>query len=214
MNIIETTKEYFDENFVGVPSFLYWYELLSYDLSIAKNKGLNLEFGTASGNSINYLARTEPHSTFHGFDSFLGLPESWHSWQVGTFSQNGVLPAVERNVVLHKGWFNETLADFLSANPEPIRFLHMDADLYSSTSFVLNMLADRIQPKTVIAFDEYWNYPTWLDHEYKASQEFVEKNNVAYHYLGYTTYSGNNLQVSVMIDSIGQTMECIDQHNL
>lgn len=114
--------------------------------------------------------------------------------------------------MLHKGWFNETLADFLSNNPEHIRFLHMDADLYSSTKFVLTALADRIQPNTVIAFDEYWNYPTWLEHEFKAFQEFVKENNVTYHYLGYTTFPNNNLQVSVMIDTIGQTFE-IDAQN-
>mgnify|MGYP004293221693 CR=1 FL=1 len=45
------------------------------------------------------------------------------------------LPRVRDNVVLHKGWFNDTLPPFLdSAGRDlPAAFLHLDADIFEST---------------------------------------------------------------------------------
>ncbi|AIL66191.1 methyltransferase (plasmid) [Rickettsiales bacterium Ac37b] len=202
MPFMHGTQEYLLSNLTTARDFFNWPSLLKFDLSMAHKPGLNLEFGTAGGSSINYLAQQEPYSIFHGFDSFYGLPEAWYCWPAGYFSLNGNLPAVEKNVKLHKGFFNETLPQFLELYKDNVRFLHLDADLYSSTKYVLDKLADRIQPGTVIAFDEYWNYPGWKEHEYKAFQEFVGENYVVYHYIGYA--SETNLQVSVMIDHIGQ----------
>lgn len=50
----------------------------------------------------------------HGFDSFVGIPESWNSLQQGTFSMGGEIPAIVGdlpNVEIHVGWFNETKRD-------------------------------------------------------------------------------------------------------
>jgi hypothetical protein len=52
----------------------------------------------------------------HGFDSFRGLPEDWagrDGMKKGTFDVNGRKPTVPDNVVLHPGWFNETLPKFI-----------------------------------------------------------------------------------------------------
>lgn len=38
---------------------------------------------------------------------------------------------------------------------------------------------------TIIAFDEYMNYPGWQDDEFKAFQEYVKEHNVHYEYLAY-----------------------------
>ena len=57
------------------------------------------------------------------------------------------LPWVRDNVVLHKGWFDETLPGFRTAHPAEVSFLHMDADLYSSTRTVLEMLSDRVSAR-------------------------------------------------------------------
>lgn len=37
----------------------------------------------------------------------------------------------------------------------------------------------------MIVFDEYFNHPTWRDHEYKAFQEFVGRSGFKYDYLAY-----------------------------
>jgi hypothetical protein len=76
--------------------------------------------------------------------------------------------------------------------------MHIDCDIYSSTVDILEGFADRIQAGTVVVFDEYFNYPNWERHEYKAWQEFVERYDVAYEYLAYARQ-----QVSVKVTSIG-----------
>ena len=34
-------------------------------------------------------------------------------------------------------------------------------------------------------FDEYFNYPSWYEYEFKTSHEFVEENSIRYEYCGY-----------------------------
>ena len=78
-----------------------------------KEDTLWLEFGVASGNTINYISKFT-NNTVYGFDSFEGLPEKWRDGiEKGFFSRNGILPQVNSNVKLIKGWFNETLVDFI-----------------------------------------------------------------------------------------------------
>ena len=47
-------------------------------------------------------------------------------------------------------------------------------------------LRDRLQPGTVIVFDEYFNFPNWREHEFKAWKEFVARYNLTYEYLSYS----------------------------
>jgi hypothetical protein len=144
-----------------------------------------LEFGVATGNSINCIA-DRVKSDVHGFDSFEGLPEEWiDGVGKGNFSSDGAMPEVRSNVVLHKGWFNETVPDFSEMHREPIAFLHVDSDLYSSAKTIFTHLGDRIVPGTVIQFDEYFNYPGWKNHEYKAFQELVAEKQLTYEYIGF-----------------------------
>lgn len=152
-----------------------------YSLNLVKIPGLYLEFGVASGTSINFFAKESPGQTFHGFDSFEGLPEDWTGWvaEKGRFSQSS-LPAVAANVELHKGWFEQTLPEFLEDHTEPVAFLHIDCDIYSSTKCVFSLLARQIKPGTVIVFDEFMNYPGWKTHEYKALKEFTQISNAEF----------------------------------
>jgi hypothetical protein len=76
--------------------------------------------------------------------------------------------------------------------------MHIDCDLFSSTQTIFRLLVDRIVPGTVILFDEYFNFPNWENHEYKAFQEFVAKQGIKYTYLGFARQ-----QVAVQIGSIG-----------
>jgi hypothetical protein len=80
--------------------------------------GMILEFCVATGRTINHIARlTDRH--VDGFDSFSGLPESWRTgFLPGTFAQ--AIPAVPKNVLLHKGWFSDTLPSFLDDKSEPV----------------------------------------------------------------------------------------------
>jgi len=150
--------------------------------------GLFLEFGVFRGRSIDFFAEQLPERTLHGFDSFEGLPEGGGFWQPhfesGAFDLKGELPAVRENVVLHKGWIEETLPAFLDGQPDlPVRFLHIDTDLYSSADAVLRALGPRIGPGAVILFDEYCNYPGFHLEEYRAFQEYLERCGADYRVL-------------------------------
>jgi hypothetical protein len=97
------------------------------------------------------------------------------------------LPRVRANCELVVGWFDQTLPGFLESHPQPVAFLHVDSDLYSSASYVLDCLRDRIRPGTIILFDEYFNFPGWQQDEFRAWQEFVDRNHVEYEYIGMVT---------------------------
>lgn len=145
-----------------------------------------LEFGVASGNTINYIS-SFTKETVYGFDSFEGLPETWRpGFEKGAFARNGDLPKVNDNVVLVKGWFNETLPDFIKSHNKKVSFIHMDADLYSSTKCIFETLKDYIDNDCVIVFDELVNYPGFDGEtgELKAFYEFITENKVDYEWIG------------------------------
>ena len=145
-----------------------------------------LEFGVASGNTINYISKFTNENVY-GFDSFEGLPEKWRDgFDKGAFSRNGEFPKVNDNVVLVKGWFNETLPDFVKTQDKKISFIHMDADLYSSTKYILDIVKDYIDTDCIIVFDELVNYPGFDGDtgELKAFYEFITGNNVDYEWIG------------------------------
>ena len=160
--------------------------------------GLWLEFGVYNGTTINLIAKNIKDREIFGFDSFLGLPEDWRgSLKKGHFSRDGVPPEVESNVTLISGWFNETVPNFVSNNEiDFVSFLHIDCDLYSSTIEVLNNFHNLIKKGTVILFDEFFNYPEWRDHEYRALMEFSNKYDVQFEYIA---YGGHFQQVLIQI---------------
>jgi hypothetical protein len=163
-------------------------ELLAHALQKAPKAGIYAEFGVNSGGSINFIAKSAPHATIHGFDSFEGLPEDWggNNMAAGYFNRRGAFPKVRPNVKLHRGWFDASLKPFLVANPGDAAFLHVDCDIYSSTVTILESFRERIVPGTVIVFDEYFNYPNWKAHEHKAFEEFVQAAGARFEYLAYS----------------------------
>ncbi len=168
------------------------FELLSFALAHAPVSGLILEFGVAEGASLRHLAAATSR-VVHGFDSFEGLPSHWHGTKElkGAFSRQGRLPRLLKNCALHPGWFDDTLPEFLAAHPEPCAFIHVDCDIYASTASIFRHLRGRVQPGTVIVFDEYFNYPGWRQHEFKAFQEFVTSSGLTYSYLGFAAEKGH-----------------------
>lgn len=157
---------------------------LKYALSLVKKEGLFLEFGVYSGSTINIMADMYKNKQIFGFDSFEGLPENWNGWSLEeSFFKTSKLPKVRDNIVLVKGWFNEVLPGFMEQHREDVAFLHVDCDIYSSAKYVLDSLAQRIKPGTIILFDEYFNYPNWQNHEHKAFMEFIETTGLKYRYV-------------------------------
>jgi len=151
-----------------------------------KPNTLWLEFGVATGKSINYIS-TFTNDKVYGFDSFEGLPEKWRDgFDKGCFDRNGILPEVNSNVELIKGWFNETLLNFIQTHNKKVSFIHMDADLYSSTKYIFDVLKDFIDKDCIIVFDELVNYPGFDGDkgELRAFYEFITENKVDYEWIG------------------------------
>jgi hypothetical protein len=62
---------------------------------------------------------------------------------------------------------------------------------------VLDLIGDRLRPGAVVVFDEFFNFPGWQEHEYRAWSEFVASSGRGFSYLAYT---GSNEQVVVRLD--------------
>jgi len=152
-----------------------------------KPNTLWLEFGVDSGRTINYISKFTKDKVY-GFDSFEGLPEKWRDgYEKGHFNHQGQLPDVNENVVLIKGWFKDTLPSFMKKQGnKKISFLHLDADLYSSTKFILNTLKNNLDKDCVVIFDELVNYDGFDGDkgELKAFYEFIQENTVDYEWIG------------------------------
>ena len=137
-----------------------------------------LEFGVFEGESIREWARIVPSadSTFVGFDSFEGLPEDWgHAFATtkkGAFATGGRIPEIaDPRVSFVKGWFNETLPQYvreLRADDKQL-IINLDADLYTSTTLVLHQLNGIMTSGTMLIFDEFGN-PL---HEYRALKDWA-----------------------------------------
>lgn len=171
------------------------HETLRRALSLAPAGGMALEFGVYTGTTLRIIAEERRDDRVFGFDSFQGLPENWRSgFPEGTFDTEG-LPEVP-GAELIAGWFQEVLPSFLAEHPDPVDFLHVDCDLYSSTVTVLEQVGPRLRPGSIVLFDEYFNYPDWQQHEYRAWQEYVHRTNTPFSYEAYTL---DNEQVAVRI---------------
>lgn len=146
-------------------------DVLHAALAAAAPDGLTLECGVYFGRSLELIAASTTGQV-HGFDSFQGLPEAWNrSEPAGAYSTAGRLPRVAGNVQLHAGWFEETVPRFMSGRADPIRLLHLDCDLYSSTRTVLDAVRPNIVPGSIVLFDDLLGYPGYEQHELRALEE-------------------------------------------
>jgi hypothetical protein len=106
----------------------------------------------------------------------------------GKFNVGGTLPDIsDPRVSFVKGWFNQTLPSFVEEvrrDEEKQIVLHLDADLYSSTYYVLNCLYQKkfIEKGTILIFDEVI-VASIADTEFRAFYDFVEAMNLAYELL-------------------------------
>lgn len=139
------------------------------------------EFGVKEGRSLNWLIEEYPTQIIHAFDSWEGLPEEWDHGTGKVDDMKCNPPEVPGHIQLHKGWFKDTLPEWKTKNPGHISFLHMDADIYSSTKEVLELLDARIVPGTVITFDEFCNFRLsgklrkWQKQEFRALMEWLKE---------------------------------------
>lgn len=177
-----------------MPTALAFHDPLStlrHAVGLAPAGGLALEFGVFQGRSLEVIAEGRGRRDVYGFDSFQGLPEDYRPHvRAGAFA-TGALPEVA-GAELVVGWFQDTLPGFLATHPGPVHLLHVDGDLYSSAVTVLRHVGPRLVPGSVVAFDEFFNFPGWEQHEYRAWQEHLDRTGARVRYEAYTS---NNEQV-------------------
>ena len=135
---------------------------------------LLLEFGVFQGDSMRSFAQLNlsEESRFYGFDSFEGLPEDWRGLSAHHFDVAGLIPKIDDDrVTFIKGWFRETLPRMTEELIELSKYraviVHVDADLYSSTLYVLFALAAKFRNYHII-FDEF------SGHESRALYNFCQ----------------------------------------
>ena len=168
---------------------------------VIKTENLNgpidyIEFGVSRGVSFRWWVEKIVHenSRFYGFDTFTGLPEDWGKFKKGDMSNECYPPDIkDTRVKFYQGLFQQTLNGFLqSYEPNQRRVIHLDADLYSATIYVLTTIAPYIRKDDILLFDEF-NVPL---HEFKAFTEWASSFYINYEVIG----SVNNFhQVAIKI---------------
>ena len=186
------SRDYCARKFGSVPSYRSDLRLHRAVSKQVLPGGYILEFGVATGRSIRHWAELFPSYDIWGFDGFEGIYEAWNGLPAGHFAQK--LPQVPDNVKLVVGRFDVTLPSWTEQHTGFASMIHVDCDLYSATKDVFRYLKPYIRSGTIIVFDEYWNYPTWQEHEYRAWQE----QGIAYEYIG-RVHGGNYQPVAVRV---------------
>jgi len=151
------------------------YDTVAAHFELETKEILYLEFGVASGSSFFWWMKknTNSGSLFRGFDTFEGLPEDWGGFKKGAmaFEQSQVNDGRAEFI---KGIFQDSLFPFIESN-KPLfstkpKVIHMDADLFSSTIFVLSQLYPYLKKGDIIFFDEF----NVANHEFLAFKIFTE----------------------------------------
>jgi O-methyltransferase len=173
--IHSSAKPDFDDFYSGRFRYDKRYDLYRHVVDSEKLDRIDyLEFGVSQGHSFRWWASNirNPDSRFFGFDTFSGLPENWGGFSKGAMSVEGAMPAPpDGRCRFIKGLFQDTLPTFLDGyDGRSRRVIHMDADLYSSTLFVLTSLAPRLKEGDILMFDEF----TVPAHEFRAFTDFTE----------------------------------------
>ncbi|WLR92191.1 TylF/MycF/NovP-related O-methyltransferase [Shinella zoogloeoides] len=159
------------------------------------------EFGVYKGRCARFISSfLTGKRKLHLFDSFEGLPADWiGQWRAGAFKMDeSEIPSFsDPRIQIHKGWFNQTVPAFRATQTEPLSFLHIDGDLYSSAMDVLMGLDDLIVPGTILLFDEYMMVADGetSDDEHRALYDWAAQKSRHFEYLWRTEW----MQVAVRV---------------
>jgi hypothetical protein len=182
-----------------------------------------LEFGVFGGVSLALLTKAHSFDTkgmsrqIVGYDSFRGLPKSeesharWkegdcarmHAWHPTLRPGDGVTEETTYDLFrrcglerpqLEVGPFEKTIPTTVPVRYRAAAVVHIDCDMYESTTTVLHGLAPIFQEGTVLLFDEWFSYKgNPAKGEARAFFEFLETHSEwgAQHYQPYGPYSNS-----------------------
>jgi len=162
--------------------------------SVAHVDGCVIECGVWRGAMIAGISEIMGSDrNYFLFDSFEGLPpaqaidgEEAIFWQADKssstyynnckaemeFATRAMEIAKVKNYKLIKGWFQDSLPDFIP--PQKIALLRLDGDWYDSTLVCLEHLSKYMAKDGVIIIDDYY----YWDGCAKAVHDFISKNNL------------------------------------
>jgi len=168
-------------------------------LDVTGVKGDYLEFGLWKGANLvrayhlsrRYSGLSMMH--FHGFDSFMGIPELTKNiseadqFPAGAFhgsleevQQTLTTGKVDQNrVSLTKGWFCDTLIPNTrkSLNLRTVAIAYIDCDVYESTVPALDFIEPCLADGSVLIFDDWYCFKNDKTlGQQKAFAEWVERN--------------------------------------
>ncbi|WMT55533.1 MULTISPECIES: class I SAM-dependent methyltransferase [unclassified Acidiplasma] len=139
------------------------------------------EFGVFEGYSLRKWSEINNNSMsrFFGFDTFTGLPEKWFGdMNKDAFTTGGKIPEIsDTRITFIKGLFTDTLDTFLKEyNRNNRMVINIDADLYSSTLFVLASLNRILANGDIIIFDDFLDpvgeFKAFLDYSHAFAKNF------------------------------------------
>lgn len=156
------------------PDLVYVKEFLRLLEETEGVEGDVVECGVWIGRSLalisGSLRRMRSRRVVHGFDSFKGFPSPttmdrrddgtlYEKVREGYFSDTTEeivrarlrLVGMQDRVILHKGYFAETLPRYSSPK---VSFAHLDCDLYESYRVCLEYLWPKVAPGGIMVFDE------------------------------------------------------------
>lgn len=156
-----------------------------------------LEFGVSKGVSFKWWVEKvkNPKAKFYGFDTFTGLPEDWGPFKKGAMSSGNALPEIDdTRYEFFQGLFQDTLYRFLkNYDSDKRKIVHLDADLYTATLFVLTTMSPYLKKGDIIIFDEF-NVPL---HEFKAFREWADSFYINYSVIGEVN---NFFEVAIILE--------------
>ena len=178
-------------NFTMAPANAFWHNLLIVN-AWRHVPGCVVECGVWRGGASAGMAEVlGANREYFLFDSFEGLPqagdldgEAAKAWQRDTQSEtyydncSAPIEFAERAMRLSgvskykitKGWFDQTLPDFVP--PSPIAVLRLDGDWYESTMTALESLYKYLARDGIVIVDDYY---AW-DGCSRAIHDFLSRN--------------------------------------
>jgi predicted O-methyltransferase YrrM len=188
MAAAQSTARWIHQNADRAPHFLTRMDMLEGICSGNLIDGSIAEFGVFTGAVTRFIRPRFPDRVYHAFDSFRGVPEQMSlSVSKWAFDQGGVVPKLPKDVTVHAGWFADTLPEYRKAYDEALALIYIDCDLYESVCEVLDGIQDQLRPGSILVFDDWYNFPNWEAHSYRAVNEFVARSGLSLVTIGITT---------------------------
>ena len=185
---------------------------------IINKNGLWIEFGVSSGGTIDLISNYN-ESYVYGFDLFdsvdkignwkdlynecqIGIPQTVNELNKDNYGRTGIIKSFNKNVKFIKGYFNETLNNFLANKKSKINFIHIDCTFYDSCKTVLIECLPYIDD-AIIIFNSFINTKNYFKNELLAFYEIIHKNDkFRYEFIG-----KNGTKIVTDLDELNKYIE-------